>query len=228
MKVAEQVHNALKIGKYSAWIWWNLSDWDKAYNPDATLMNDGVPGPRYYALKQYYRYVRPGAVQIESSSNNASILTTAFKHEQKKTTTIVMVNKGGATSVTLSGANLPASFNLYRSSSVENCVDKGSVSSSSSIQLPASSVTTLHTPSSVRVSRPAAAPQRKATPLVGACTVKIYGMDGRLVGTFQREAAAVSQLSRELKGHLASGRAYYFTVVDSRGRVKTQGLPPAF
>jgi hypothetical protein len=106
------------------------------------LMVDRVPTERYYVAKQFYRYVRPGAVMVQAASDDASVMTVAFVHPAEQTMTVVLVNTSStAKSVILAGTGLPQ-FTQVRTSATETCDTIGSVTAS--VSLPASSVTTLY------------------------------------------------------------------------------------
>jgi O-glycosyl hydrolase len=139
MGLAQAIYSALKYGKLSAWVWWTLSE--RGGN-DMVLMADGQPTPKYYASKHFYRYVRPGAIAIESTSSDDKVGVMAFKHLDQKTLTVVLLNVDGAEKdVRLGGARLPASFKAYRSTASEKCLDVGEVKDT--VRLPGRSIVTL-------------------------------------------------------------------------------------
>ena len=45
---------------------------------DFTLMNGAVKGKKYYVSKQFYRYIRPGAVRVGATSTNANVFVSAY------------------------------------------------------------------------------------------------------------------------------------------------------
>jgi O-glycosyl hydrolase len=140
------IMSALNNGNVAGWVWWQGSE-----NPGSTggigefaLMNGLVKGKKYYASKQFYRYIRPGAVRVGASSVNDNVFVSAYEHAGAGTHTIVVANTStSAQTVTLGGAGLPASFTLYRSSSSENTVNAGEYATGSPLILPARSLTTL-------------------------------------------------------------------------------------
>ena len=140
MQLAQSMYAALKYGKISAWVWWQISERGLG---QYVLMDLGKPGKRYYVSKNYFRYIRPGAVMVDVKTGDEKVLATAYTHADKKTMTLVVLNTNEQEkSVKLSGAGLPAKFTLYRTSETENCTDVGTVSNSDTISLPARSVTT--------------------------------------------------------------------------------------
>jgi hypothetical protein len=139
--LAMDMHSALYYGNVSAWVWWQGSEVGSIglYN----LMNNLTVGKKYYASKNYYRYIRPGAVRVETSSPDPNVFLTAYYHAVNNTHTIVILNTASSSKlVNISGSNLPSSYTMYVTSSSLNCASQGTVSASS-ITLPARSVVTL-------------------------------------------------------------------------------------
>jgi glucuronoarabinoxylan endo-1,4-beta-xylanase len=139
------IMSALNNGNVAGWVWWQGSE-----NPGASgvgefaLMNGLVKGKKYYASKQFYRYIRPGAVRVGATSTNSNVFVSAFEHVGNATHTIVIANTStSAQNVTLGGSGLPSSFTIYRTSSSENAVDAGTYATGTTLALPARSLTTL-------------------------------------------------------------------------------------
>jgi O-glycosyl hydrolase len=137
--------SALNNGNVAGWVWWQGSE-----NPGSVgvgefaLMNGLVKGKKYYVSKQFYRYIRPGAVRVGAASSNTNVFVSAFENAADGTHTIVLANVSqSAQTVSVGGANLPASFTVYRTSASDNAVNAGSFSGGTSLTLPARSVTTL-------------------------------------------------------------------------------------
>jgi glucuronoarabinoxylan endo-1,4-beta-xylanase len=137
--------SGLNNGNMSGWVWWQGSQ-----DPGSTTINDfalmagSFKGKKYYVSKQFYRYIRPGAVRIGATSNNASVFVSAYEHSVAGTHTIVLANTAStAQTVTLGGAGLPGTFVIYRTSASENAVDAGNYTTGSGLTLPARSFVTL-------------------------------------------------------------------------------------
>lgn len=152
MNLAQDIYVALKFGKINAWVWWRLSDCftgefaGRVRNEVESLMKDRVPTPKYYVSKNYYRYIRPGAMQIDSNSSDKDVLVVAFNDKASKKITIVLINKGGTEKtidIGINGTGLPREYKAYRTSATENCIDAGTVKAGG-VKLPASSITTLY------------------------------------------------------------------------------------
>lgn len=210
MDLAGGIYVSLYYGDLNAWVFWRLTqtaDWQA--NTRWLISSSGRKTQRYYASKQYYKYVRPGAVRVESLSDDIDVLPTAFHHKQNRTLTIVVINNASSSrALNLAGANVPSQFTRYLSSSSKNCSNEGTASSSS-ISLPASSITTLVAdnydgrsavatdspqPPSLRAPRPAAAPAgmmytidgRRAGRRGGACGVVVFSGGRMAVGRIVR------------------------------------------
>jgi glucuronoarabinoxylan endo-1,4-beta-xylanase len=132
--MARSLYLALKFGKITAWVYWAMAD--------AVITNNELT-PLGYAFKNYYRYVRPGAIRVDAQSTDADILALAFKDPANNALTVILINQSDQLkSVTTSSVASQSQFVLYRTSSSENCKDLGTINSSS-IVLPAKSISTL-------------------------------------------------------------------------------------
>jgi O-glycosyl hydrolase len=145
LNLAMDICSGLIFGNMSGWVWWQGSELGSIgeYN----LMNGTTSGKKYYASKHYYRFVRPGAVRVKSTSDDSDIFVSAFEHISKGTNTIVIVNAGATDkSMSLEGAGLSAEFSIYLTTSgADNCKLIGTVKSGAgnSFVMPAKSIVTL-------------------------------------------------------------------------------------
>jgi O-glycosyl hydrolase len=92
MLLAANIYNALEYGNLSAWLWWSLAD--NKSSEVYGLIIDGKPTGRYYASKQYYHFIRPGAVRVDARSDQADVLVLAFTHSADDKLVTVLINKG--------------------------------------------------------------------------------------------------------------------------------------
>jgi hypothetical protein len=143
--LALDIMSGLNNGNITGWVFWQGSE-----NPgnsaigEFVLMNGLVKGKKYYASKQFYRYIRPGAVRVAASSTKANVFVSAYQHASNGTHTVILINNATtAQSVTVGGAGMPANFTIFRTSSTDNCINAGTYSTGTSISLPAKSVVTL-------------------------------------------------------------------------------------
>ncbi|QHW34727.1 hypothetical protein GZH47_30645 [Paenibacillus rhizovicinus] len=143
MALAKSINIALKYGKVSAWVFWSLADHSPS---EFSLISDAGPNPTYYASKQYYRYIRPGAVQVDSRTSDPELLVSSFIHRQEKTLTTVLVNTGASAktiALNVNGGNAPAQYTMIRSSESEQAGIIGTVNAADTVTIPAQSVVTL-------------------------------------------------------------------------------------
>jgi O-glycosyl hydrolase len=141
--LANDMHTALYYGDLSAWVYWQGSGLGgiNEYN----LMSDLVVGKKYYASKNFYRFIRPGAVRLATTSPDPAVVLTAYEHVANGTHTIVLINNATTAktiNLAMTGSGLPASFEMFVTSASRNCESLGTVAAGS-ITLPARSVVTL-------------------------------------------------------------------------------------
>jgi O-glycosyl hydrolase len=107
----QDLHNDLKLGRTSAWQQFTLGFctndngaqyyWIDVSNPNNPSVNRGSK-TRY--LRQYFKFIRSGAVRIEATGDNANFDPLAFINSDGKYVVVVKANQGG--SITIQG--LPA------------------------------------------------------------------------------------------------------------------------
>ena len=145
LNLAMDIYSGLDYGNIQAWIWWQGSESEGISN--YSLMSKNTGGKKYYVSKHYYRFIRPGAVRVKSTSDDPDIFVTAFEHQAKGTNTIVIINAGNeARSVSIAGADLPETFTMYLTTSgIENCKETGTINTGADnrFELPARCIVTL-------------------------------------------------------------------------------------
>ncbi len=142
MSMAKSLYLALKFGHISAWVYWSMNE---------AMVVDNKLTPLGYAFKNYYRFIRPGAVRIASESSDAGILTVAFKHPESGDLSILLINQTNETkSVSVSVPFQHEDLTLYRTSTSQNCNNLG-IANPNQISLPANSISTLSTISDASV-----------------------------------------------------------------------------
>lgn len=144
--LAMDIYSGLNYGNMQGWVWWQGSEASGISN--YSLMSNTTCSKKYYVSKHYYRYIRPGAVRVKSTSDDPEVFATAFDNQAKGTSTIVIINSGTeAKSISIQGADLPDAFTIYMttSDSSENCKEEGSVQSGADnhFKIPAKSIVTL-------------------------------------------------------------------------------------
>jgi O-glycosyl hydrolase len=149
---AELIHESLVAG-VSMYVMWNL------YRPggpgEAAIViptTSGAHGytvtPKYWTLRQYAKYVRPGAVRVEATSGDPDLLVTAFRDDEAGKLIAVAINRADeARWAVFDGANLVGAPQVVRTSPLENGVevplDSADRFADRSLLLPARSVATL-------------------------------------------------------------------------------------
>ena len=124
LKMAGDMHDYLVGGHMSAWLYWQIAEPHSVF----ALMDSTRMSPKYFAAKHFYRYVRPGAVRVESASAHADVLASAFRHEADGTLTVVLINRSDAAQtvrLAIGGTGNPANYRVFRSGETEGCVPAG-------------------------------------------------------------------------------------------------------
>lgn len=146
IRLVSGMSNAIKYGKLNAWVFWSISgEAHDPYDPSHVynLMLSGEKLKKYYVSKNYYRYVRPGARAVESSSSDVDILVNTFWHEADNTLTYVLINKSAEEkTVNFDSYTMANDTRLYRTSPTENCEEIVIPSGSEVYLLPPKSVST--------------------------------------------------------------------------------------
>lgn len=145
LNLAMDIYQALVYGNIQAWVWWQGSE--AAGIGNYCLMSGTSTGKKYAVSKHFYRFIRPGAVRVKTSTQDPDILVAAFEHTGKGTQTLVIINSGSkGKMVSVQGADLAAEFTIYRTNSdSENCKDVGKANSGADkyFEIPANSIVTL-------------------------------------------------------------------------------------
>lgn len=149
ISLAKAMYVALKFGKISAWVWWQLGEnTSNGAESNYSLFSNSNKSKRYFTTKHFARYVRPNAVSVGATcAEDADILPLAFQHDVKKTLTVILINQATTDKkVKLSFADAsitPANYKMYLSNASNDCADKGSVVAGADISIPANSLITL-------------------------------------------------------------------------------------
>ena len=145
IKLAQAMYTAIRYGNVSAWLFWTISGGEQldAYN---LMTATGKKSKRYYVSKQFYRYVRPGALRTESSVEKDGLLILSFRHPQQKTATVILINTTDSDQLIEMDMNgLPSYLNVYRTSEKEDCQEREALTTENNrLILIGMSVTTLY------------------------------------------------------------------------------------
>lgn len=181
LSLAIDIQTGLYFGDLSGWVFWQGSGLGgiNEYN----LMSDMAVGKKYYASKNFYRFIRPGAVRLETSSPDTLISLTAYEHAANGTHTVILINTATTDkdiSLAMTGSGLPSSFEMFVTSASTDCESLGNVSGSGTISLPARSVVTL---------------QAGGMPLSGSSTAKAQTTSQRKLSPTTKEPAILEGLT---------------------------------
>jgi glucuronoarabinoxylan endo-1,4-beta-xylanase len=149
IQAAEEIHNSMTVGQWSAYLWWWVADWDNGGTVQnyGLVTEDPADVPTYYglALGQFAKFIRPGYVRVSASEPVSGVYDSAYTGSGKYV--IVAINSNTtATSfaVAISGADI-GSFTPYQTSATENMAQISAVTVSNNsftYSLPAQSITT--------------------------------------------------------------------------------------
>jgi hypothetical protein len=111
---------------------------------ESSLMQGTVVGKRYYVSKHFYRFIRPGARMLRSTSDDPKLFAVAFAHEQLGNFVTVLLN-GARTEKTLRlvADGVPQELDAYVTSAATRLWPKPARVARDAITLPPRSITTL-------------------------------------------------------------------------------------
>ena len=145
MALAKAMYTAFRFGNVSAWVFWSLSEEQAS---DYSLMTTGgSKNKRYWVSKQFYRYVRPGAVRVDASTETSDradtdLLPLAFVKDGLPT--LVISNVGTTDkAIRVKGDGVSTQYKVFLTSPSENCREMTSTKAGEAILIPAQGVVTL-------------------------------------------------------------------------------------
>lgn len=127
---------SLKYGKINAWVYWYLS---------GRVIIDNVPQKRYFIFKNFYKYIRPGAIMVECTSEDPDIIPVAFRNEKEGMLTVVLMNNSDDAKIAALNFEIPEFVRFFRTSQTENFIEVQPLNNGE-IELPPRSFTTLIAP----------------------------------------------------------------------------------
>jgi glucuronoarabinoxylan endo-1,4-beta-xylanase len=143
ISLSKAMYIALKYGNASAWVFWSIST--SSLDAYSLMSSSGAKSKRYFASKNYYRYIRPGAQRFEVTTTDAHLLPLAFGNAAEQSTTFVITNDDNTGKpVQLAGTGIPAEFSVYVTSAGDDCKDMGTLHATDIIMVPAKSVVTIY------------------------------------------------------------------------------------
>jgi hypothetical protein len=105
---------AFSCGNISLWSQWGYT---------GHYTTQGVSNQLAYAESQFAKFVKPGSVRVSATTSNDNLLVTSFANTGKydKNLATVVINKGTSPlSITLSGNDIPVSFDVYQTYQLQN------------------------------------------------------------------------------------------------------------
>lgn len=152
LELAKEVHDSMTVGNYNAYVYWWLQNW--TVNNSSPYVNGLIDDPGLdnnltlngYAMGQFSKFVRPGYVRSNATSNATSnIYVSAYKGSGHYV--IVAINLGTADvdqPFVIQNQTI-TSMTPYRTSATENLAELsvvGVTNNSFTYTLPAQSITT--------------------------------------------------------------------------------------
>jgi phage protein U len=133
--------DAFQFGDMAMNIW--LTFYTPGATADAGLLQGQDTSYLYQVHKHFYKYVRPGALRVESYSDHPDLLPLAFEHREEGTHTVILINQSDkAISFDLAGSNIPEKFTAYTTASSVKFKEMDPVEDNLYL-LPPNSITTL-------------------------------------------------------------------------------------
>lgn len=144
---AVEVSDAYTKANASAYFYWQFSN--TSADQTSALMQNGVPNPKYHAVKHLYKYIRPGMERVETQVDNALTNVGAYRDPKTGASTITLINVAlSATDFTLNMSNFAPGtvFKAYQSTQSAQWVALPDVTAGATVNLtlPARSMLTLY------------------------------------------------------------------------------------
>jgi len=146
MNLAILINNFMTVEGDSAYLYWELF-WDSGGDALVTITSSSYTiNPVYYAMKHYSYFTDPGWQRVSATDDSSDLRISAYVSPDYNKLSVVIINTNQTT-----GSSLNLSFNnftvsagsIYRTTSDQNCQYIGDYNSSSSLDIPAMSITTL-------------------------------------------------------------------------------------
>ena len=116
---------------------WDSNQWT---TPNGYILDD-----KYYVLKQYAKFIKPGYTRVDASVNSDDIKISAYISPDNQSISVVLLNTSSSSeTVALDFNGFTASNSeIYRTSEDEKAEFIGSLSGGNTVLLPAKSITTV-------------------------------------------------------------------------------------
>ncbi len=144
LRTVQAISDGLRYGKISLWANWGFESTREDYG----YYVKGKPAKQYYASKNFFRFIKPGAQQVESSSTDNDLMITSFTNTEEwdNSLSLVVINKGTEPkTISLNITNgTYNNFEVFRTTEFDKCIRMSNANYSDLISIPAKSVTTLY------------------------------------------------------------------------------------
>lgn len=144
LQATRRALQALNEGARAA-LFWDAFDNHHEHDHEMThyglIRNDDhhySPKKRYYAAKQLYRFVRPGAERIAATSDSNNVAVSAFRDRTDNSIVIVGVKEGGPDTVEVAATfGEMRAWDIYMTTRELNCVKLGSIRTDGAVRIEA-------------------------------------------------------------------------------------------
>jgi O-glycosyl hydrolase len=141
--LAKAMYTAMTFGNVSAWLHWQLSQ--QKIDGFVLMSSSGQKSKRYFASKNFYRYVRPGDMRISTTADaGKNIYPIAFHNDTANTTTVIVINDNAQEHKVKLAGTLPDQFEVFVTSADENCETHGTIKATEEFTMPANSIVTFY------------------------------------------------------------------------------------
>ncbi len=147
---AVEVLESLTRSNASAYFYWQFTNVDNtAWDKTSSLINNGVPNGKYYAVKHLYKFIRPGMQRVTATQSDPMTSLGAFRDPLNGASTITIINSAlTPTDYTLNLSNFAPGtvFRAWQSTETDRWVALPNLSANNAmtITLPARSLVTLY------------------------------------------------------------------------------------
>ena len=116
---------------------WDSNQWT---TPNGYILDD-----KYYVLKQYAKFIKPGYTRVDASVNSDDIKISAYISPDNQSISVVLLNTSSSSETVALDVNgfTASNSEIYRTSDDEKAEFIGSLSGGNTVLLPAKSITTV-------------------------------------------------------------------------------------
>lgn len=134
MWIAMAIYGGMEYGNMGLWTQWGIVG-QHIINGEATQM--------LYTVGNYARFIKPGAVRVTSTSDNADLFSTAWVNDEEGRLSVVLINDSNAPiSTVVNGTDVPDVFDIYLTT-VNRQLDHMGTTTDGLVVVPPQSVMTL-------------------------------------------------------------------------------------